>query len=69
MFAEGFNVTGSFPAIDHYFEETVVETGGEFSIIYIFITLFVNDMYFKVFHCIKTKQDISKPYFYFFFCF
>ena len=31
-----------FPAINYWFEETVVETGGEFSIICIFITLFVN---------------------------
>ena len=31
-----------FPAINHWFEETVEVTGGEFSIIYIFINLFVN---------------------------
>ena len=31
-----------FPAINHWFEETVVETGDEFSTIYIFINLFVN---------------------------
>ena len=31
-----------FPAINHWFEETVVETGDEFSIIYIFINFFVN---------------------------
>ena len=34
--------TAAFPSIDHWFEETVVETGDKFSIIYIFITLFVN---------------------------
>ena len=31
-----------FLAINHWFEETVEETGDEFSIIYIFINLFVN---------------------------
>ena len=31
-----------FPAINHRFEETVVETGDEFSIIFIFINVFVN---------------------------
>ena len=31
-----------FSAINHWFEETVVETRDEFSIIYIFIKLFVN---------------------------
>ena len=36
-----------FPAINHWFEEAVVETGGKFSIIYIFINL-VNNAYFKV---------------------
>ena len=34
--------TAVFPAINHWFEKTVVETGDEFSIIYIFINLFVN---------------------------
>ena len=34
--------TAAFPSIDHWFEETVVETGDKFSVIYIFITLFVN---------------------------
>ena len=36
--------TAVFPAINHWFEEAVVETGDEFSIIYIFITLSVNNM-------------------------
>ena len=31
-------LTVVFPAISHWFEETVVETGDEFSLIYIFIT-------------------------------
>ena len=34
--------TAVFPAINHWFEKTVVETGDKFSIIYIFINLFVN---------------------------
>ena len=34
--------TTVFPTINHWFEEAVVGTGDEFSIIYIFITLFVN---------------------------
>ena len=34
--------TAVFPAINHWFDKTVVETGDEFSIIYIFKTLFVN---------------------------
>ena len=34
--------TAVFPALNHWFNETVVENGDEFSIIYIFITLFVN---------------------------
>ena len=34
--------TTVFPTINHWFEEAVVEIGDEFSIIYIFITLFVN---------------------------
>ena len=65
-----------FPAINHWFEETVEVTGGEFSIIYIFINLFVNKASFKVkyiskfvFHCKKTQQDISKSHFYFSFPF
>ena len=36
------------PAIKHWFEEAVEETGDEFSIIDIFITLFVNNVYTKV---------------------
>ena len=38
--------TAVFPAINRWFEEVVVETGDEFSITYIFITLFVNNVYF-----------------------
>ena len=34
--------TVAFPAINHWFEETVVETGDEFYIIYIFAILFEN---------------------------
>ena len=37
-----------FLAINRWFEEAVVETGDEFSIIYIFINLFVNNAYFRV---------------------
>ena len=40
--------TAVFPAINHCFEEAVVVTGEEFSIIHIFITFFANDVYFKV---------------------
>ena len=35
-------LTAVFPAINHWLEEGVVETRVEFSIMYIFITLFVN---------------------------
>ena len=38
--------TAVFPVINHWFEESVVETGHEFSITYIFIALFAN-VYFK----------------------
>ena len=40
--------TTVYPAIDHWFEEAVVETGDEFSIVYIFKTFFVSIMYFRV---------------------
>ena len=33
-----------FPARNHWFEEAVVKTGDEFSIIYIFITFVVNNV-------------------------
>ena len=61
-------------AINRLFQEAVVETGDKFSIIYIFITLFVDNVYFRVhvnvnnvsnfvFYCKKTKQSMSKSYF------
>ena len=37
-----------FPAINHYFEEAVVEIGEKFSVIHNVITLFANNLYFKV---------------------
>ena len=40
-----------FPAINRWSEEAVVETGDYFSIIDIFITLFVNNVYFRVQSC------------------
>ena len=40
--------TAVFPPMDHCFEESAIETGDEFSTIYIFMTLFVNNVYFKV---------------------
>ena len=43
--------TAVFSAVNHCFEEAVVETGGEFFIVYIFITLFVNNLYFRVQLC------------------
>ena len=53
--------------------ETVVETGDEFSIIYIFITLFVNNVHSKfnnisnfVFHC-KKQNKISRNHIFNFF--
>ena len=36
--------TTVLPAINRWFEEAVVETGDEFSLIYIIITLFVNNV-------------------------
>ena len=40
--------TAAFCALIHWYEEAVVGIGDEFSIIYIFITLFANDVYSKV---------------------
>ena len=37
LFSSGFSCN-----INHYMDETATETGNEFSVIYIFITLFVN---------------------------
>ena len=37
-----------FPAINHWFEEAVVDIGDDFSIIYIFKTVFMNKVYSKV---------------------
>ena len=58
--------TAVFPPINHYFEEAVVETGDEFSLICIFITLFGNNVYFKVsilllisFFIVKKRNKIS----------
>ena len=43
--------TAVFPAINYWFVVAVVETGDEFSIIYNFVTIFVNTVYskFKIF--------------------
>ena len=69
---EGFNedslFAAVFPAINHYFEEVVVEIGEDFSVIHDYITLFVNNLYFKVsltflilsFILKTAKEDISK---------
>ena len=53
LFLQGFLMwfhfyTTVYPAIDHWFEEAVVETGDEFSIVYIFKTFFVSNVYFRV---------------------
>ena len=40
--------TAVFPAIIDWFEETILGTGDEFSIIFIFMTLFVNKVQLKV---------------------
>ena len=58
-----------FQAINHWFGVAVIETGDEFSIIYVFITIFANNIYSIIFafHCkksvffkyAKTNQDIS----------
>ena len=44
-------IVAVFPAINRWFEEAVAETSDEFSIIYIFITLFVSNVYFRVQLC------------------
>ena len=56
--------TAAFPAINHWFG-LVAETGDEFSMIYIFITIFINRVYSKfnslsnfVFQGQKTKLGI-----------
>ena len=53
LFLQGFLMrtyffTAVFPAINHWFEEAVVEIGDAFSIIYIFTTRFVKNLYSKV---------------------
>ena len=45
--------TAVFTAINHWFEEAVVETGDEFSIIYIFITLL------RIIFTVKNWNKIS----------
>ena len=59
LFCSGFSI--------HWFEEAVVKAGDEFSIIYIFITLFVimciselNNVSNFVFHCKKKRNSASR---------
>ena len=40
--------TAVFSEINHCFDEAVAENGEEFSVIYNFVTLFANNVYFKV---------------------
>ena len=68
--------TAVFPPIDHFFEESAVETGHEFSTIYIFMTLFVNNVYFKVsiiflisFFIVKKRNKLSRNHIFNFFLF
>ena len=68
--------TAVFPPIDHFFEESAVETGHEFSTIYIFMTLFVNNVYFKVsiiflisFFIVKKRNKLSWNHIFNFFLF
>ena len=54
--------TAVFPTINHWFEEAVVGTGNNLSIVFLWIkcnTKFNNASSF-VSHCKKAKQDISK---------
>ena len=51
-----------FPARNRWFEEAVVETGDELSIIYIFITIFVNNMYFRVQLCFLFRFKNETKY-------
>ena len=46
-----------FQAINHWFGVAVIETGDEFSMIYVFITIFVNNIYSNIFafHCKKIS--------------
>ena len=39
--------TAVFPAINHWFRVVALEMAGEFSIIYVFITIFMNRVYSK----------------------
>ena len=66
--------TAVFPPMDHFFEESAVETGDEFSTIYIFMTLFVNNVYFKVsimflisFFIVKKRNKLSRNHIFNFF--
>ena len=68
--------TAVFPPMDHFFEESAVETGDEFSTIYIFMTLFVNNVYFKVsimflisFFIVKKRNKLSRNHIFNFFLF
>ena len=56
----------SFSAINHWFGVVVVETGDEFSIIYIYITIVVINVYSKVnnisnfiFHLEKQNEEFK----------
>ena len=73
-FPSGFNedsrFTAIFPAINHWFGAAAVRTGNDFSIIYIFIIIFMNRVYSKVnnfsnflFHCQKSKLGILRSVF------
>ena len=69
--------TAVFSAINHCFEEALAENGEEFSVIYNFVTLFANNVYFKVSlmflissFTVKIRNKISQNHtFYFFFRF
>ena len=55
--------------MNHCFEVAVVETGGEFSIVYIFISIFVNNVYpkfYNVSHFVVQWSNTKTGYLNFF---
>ena len=49
-----------FPTINHFFSVAIVETGDEFSIIYIFVTVFGNNIYSKLNNVSNFAFDYKK---------
>ena len=58
--------TSVFPAINHWLEVNFVETGDEFSKIYIYVNIFVNNVYSEfvnIFNFVLRDSKISASFF------